>query len=347
MERLTKKELRALLEFIKECYSICDIETFTRRVLSRLSKIFLREFTSSNGGNPPRRRNAYAAYPHDAYTPSKKKIFRQRVHEHPVFIQHAKARDTTRGQLHSPGVTQEVLSALRVKYQIAPQLIKQVTVNGRSKHLAERDQLLLKLLGPHLIQALSERCINLGLIVFTRDGKVRLATTCAVQQVRNYLGDRSLRGNRLPDVLWRWVKQQEVAPRIEGDVRLRRSPLVLEHQGKRLMIRLVPDSDQSSFLLDEHWAPMQPPSVLPRDLSPREGQVLGWLSQGKTNKDIGVILELSARTVQKHLEHIYRKLGVETRTGAVAKAYEIASTANKQMLLLAALSLLMQSYYSS
>jgi DNA-binding CsgD family transcriptional regulator len=41
-----------------------------------------------------------------------------------------------------------------------------------------------------------------------------------------------------------------------------------------------------------------------------------------------MILELSPRTVQKHLEHIYRKVGVESRTGAAAKAYEIASMVN-------------------
>jgi hypothetical protein len=38
VERLTKKELRALLECIKECYPICDLETFGQRVVSRLSK---------------------------------------------------------------------------------------------------------------------------------------------------------------------------------------------------------------------------------------------------------------------------------------------------------------------
>jgi DNA-binding CsgD family transcriptional regulator len=52
--------------------------------------------------------------------------------------------------------------------------------------------------------------------------------------------------------------------------------------------------------------------------------------QRKTNKEIGVILERSARTVQKHLEHIYRKLVVESRTGAAVKAYEITSTGSKQ-----------------
>ena len=46
MERLTKKDLRALLEFIKECYPICDLETFAHRVVSRLSKIVPTEFIS-------------------------------------------------------------------------------------------------------------------------------------------------------------------------------------------------------------------------------------------------------------------------------------------------------------
>jgi DNA-binding CsgD family transcriptional regulator len=55
-------------------------------------------------------------------------------------------------------------------------------------------------------------------------------------------------------------------------------------------------------------------------LTPREGEVLSWLAKGKTNRDIGEILGMSPRTVNKHLEHVYEKLGVETRTAAVAAA---------------------------
>ena len=55
-------------------------------------------------------------------------------------------------------------------------------------------------------------------------------------------------------------------------------------------------------------------------LTPREGEVLSWLSKGKTNRDIAQILGLSPRTVDKHLEQIYAKLGVENRTAAVAFA---------------------------
>jgi DNA-binding CsgD family transcriptional regulator len=52
----------------------------------------------------------------------------------------------------------------------------------------------------------------------------------------------------------------------------------------------------------------------------RERQVLEWLAAGKTDREIGEILGMSPRTVQKHLQHIYEKLGVETRTAAVMRA---------------------------
>ncbi|AQZ35012.1 DNA-binding response regulator [Pseudomonas sp. LPH1] len=55
-------------------------------------------------------------------------------------------------------------------------------------------------------------------------------------------------------------------------------------------------------------------------LTEREVQVLRWVACGKTNRDIGDILGLSPRTVNKHLEHVYVKLGVETRTAAASVA---------------------------
>ena len=55
-------------------------------------------------------------------------------------------------------------------------------------------------------------------------------------------------------------------------------------------------------------------------LTPRETEVLTWLARGKTNRDIADILGMSHRTVNKHLEHIFEKLGVETRAAAAALA---------------------------
>ncbi|MFN3617649.1 MAG: response regulator [Aquabacterium sp.] len=55
-------------------------------------------------------------------------------------------------------------------------------------------------------------------------------------------------------------------------------------------------------------------------LTPREREVLTWVARGKTNRDIADILGMSHRTVNKHLEHIFEKLGVETRAAAAALA---------------------------
>ena len=48
--------------------------------------------------------------------------------------------------------------------------------------------------------------------------------------------------------------------------------------------------------------------------------MLLWIANGKTNREIGQILEMSPRTVNKHLEQVFRKLGVENRTSAAAAA---------------------------
>jgi DNA-binding CsgD family transcriptional regulator len=58
----------------------------------------------------------------------------------------------------------------------------------------------------------------------------------------------------------------------------------------------------------------------PDRLTPREAEVLSWVAKGKTNRDVGDILGMSPRTVNKHLEHVFEKLGVETRAAAAALA---------------------------
>lgn len=57
-------------------------------------------------------------------------------------------------------------------------------------------------------------------------------------------------------------------------------------------------------------------------LTHRESEVLLWIGRGKSNKDIGDILGLSPRTVNKHLEQVYAKLGVENRASAAIKAVQ-------------------------
>ena len=87
-------------------------------------------------------------------------------------------------------------------------------------------------------------------------------------------------------------------------------------------------SGETLLLLEERPHPAPPSESLATayGLTPRELDVLDWLAKGKTNRDIADILGMAPRTVNKHLEHIFVKLGVETRTAAAAIAARHAGT---------------------
>jgi len=62
------------------------------------------------------------------------------------------------------------------------------------------------------------------------------------------------------------------------------------------------------------------PRAAEAPLTAREREVLEWVAAGKTSRDIAAIVGAKPRTIEKHLERIYEKLGVETRTAAAARA---------------------------
>ncbi|MFG0600505.1 response regulator [Delftia sp. WSY_4] len=96
--------------------------------------------------------------------------------------------------------------------------------------------------------------------------------------------------------------------------------------GRQLLARHMGASGLGeSMVLLSHEAPQAPAARRLQQvaLTPRETEVLSWLSKGKTNRDIADILGMSPRTVNKHLEHIFEKLGVETRTAAAAVAGQL------------------------
>ncbi len=100
--------------------------------------------------------------------------------------------------------------------------------------------------------------------------------------------------------------------------------------GQQLLARHMGSSGLGeSILLLSHATPQAKAArtLQQAALTPRETEVLSWLSKGKTNRDIADILGMSPRTVNKHLEHIFEKLGVETRTAAAAIAGQLLTAA--------------------
>jgi len=103
----------------------------------------------------------------------------------------------------------------------------------------------------------------------------------------------------------------------------RSAPLLLAREGRRVGFAMHESTGDDEWLVvltesDERGAIES--LALAFRLTAREAEVLHWVTQGKTNRDIGEILGTSPRTVTKHLEHVFEKLGVETRTAAAHMA---------------------------
>jgi DNA-binding CsgD family transcriptional regulator len=98
--------------------------------------------------------------------------------------------------------------------------------------------------------------------------------------------------------------------------------LALEAGEARTLVHFLGGMSGGQYLLlvEQSRADLPNPLTASYHLTAREIEVLMWVAKGKTNRDIGQILGMSPRTVNKHLEHIYVKLGVETRTAAAALA---------------------------
>jgi DNA-binding NarL/FixJ family response regulator len=153
------------------------------------------------------------------------------------------------------------------------------------------------------------------LLAVNRQGKIMWATPQAHKLLSDHLGAD---GDELvlPEPLRQWLEvAQRSASKTQPTAALSRdAQLRLHYMGKagpnEFLLRLAKDTgtDLPAEFSSEFG------------LTTREREVLSWLSKGKTNRDIAQILGLSPRTVDKHLEQIYAKLGVENRTAAAAIA---------------------------
>jgi len=156
------------------------------------------------------------------------------------------------------------------------------------------------------------------LLAVNSNGKLMWATPQAQKLLSDTLAANADDDFVLPDPMPQWLDQAQNGKAGAKTATMAAFPgneaLRLQYMGKlganEFLLRLAKDTSGDM--------PAEFSSEL--GLTTREGEVLLWLSKGKTNRDIAQILGLSPRTVDKHLEQIYSKLGVENRTAAAAIA---------------------------
>lgn len=175
--------------------------------------------------------------------------------------------------------------------------------------------------------------------------QVHLANARMTRSARSALdraGQNLFSVNASGELLWGTPQVYRILPgnedpeqeslRTQIEVWLTRQP----EPGHALPIRLAdtPRSIEFLALIDEREyllrikTPQNPHSSATAlreafELTLRESDVLLWIANGKTNREIGQILDMSPRTVNKHLEQVFRKMGVENRTAAAANAIRV------------------------
>jgi DNA-binding CsgD family transcriptional regulator len=202
-----------------------------------------------------------------------------------------------------------------------------LSFNRARRGFSGRDRAVLNLLRPHLLQAYlacRERQLlrnadgirrgtvidrlPVGLVCVDRKGAVVWSTEPAARLLADHFPDAADSIHGLPHAVRLWL-------RAAGD-----PPLVSRRPGFELRVRRCPLKDgHAVLLLQENQVAGAAPSLDGFGFTPREAQVMARILAGSTAAAASVELGISPRTVQKHLERIFAKLGVNSLSAACVK----------------------------
>jgi DNA-binding CsgD family transcriptional regulator len=155
-----------------------------------------------------------------------------------------------------------------------------------------------------------------SIAVRPQDGRLIWETPLARELLQRYFGTRS---PETPQPILHWLRRylQQAQRHIEPP------RLAAECGARRLSVRLHQQTGDGDWLIvmrEVGNAAVLEAMAAAFGLTAREAEVLYWVAKGKINRDVADILGASTATVKKHVERIFAKLGVETRTAAAARA---------------------------
>jgi DNA-binding CsgD family transcriptional regulator len=304
MESLSQRDVNVVLEFLRKCYASRDIDSFGRYLTSAISKV----------------------------VPC----------ENAVFANNSSGKDKGKAETGNRGIQRALPPSghdheMVVRFPTTKPVKINFALHRAGRDFTERERLILKLLRPHLIQAYrnaeaasntqlklkpkneTPRTNRHGSVILDLADRIRFASSGAHQLLIDYFGQSARHTDHLPEMLERWVQNQERKLDQRDEVPSSRAPMVTTRAGKALIVRLVDESDQRRLLLEEHVKDFTLMADVLSGLTRRESEVLSWVSQGKTNSEVANILGISRRTVDTFLSRTYQKLGVETRMAAVMR----------------------------
>jgi DNA-binding NarL/FixJ family response regulator len=216
--------------------------------------------------------------------------------------------------LTKPIQPEEVLARVRTHLHIRELQAQLETMNRnltqKNQELAEEIELRLD------AEKQLETSLEQSLMISNRQGEILFATRQAQLLLDTFFC--SALKHQLPPELHAWLtgpdnhKPFNVAHKKRGEIQI-------DH------FALSTSRNLSLMRIEHRNGDRGPQALLALGLTAREAEVLYWITEGKTNPEIAIILDSSINTVKKHANNLFTKLGVETRTAAARAALQVLS----------------------
>lgn len=346
MATLQERDVRALLGYVGECYSLRDLDELRAGMLPGLRRLVPCELVSYNEADFRAQQMIAFDDPVGAMTDDAPEQFLRYGHQNPLveYFQTAGSDGRprkwsdffSRRELHATDIYRVAYAPMGVEYQIAftlpsaPELLIGLALNRGKRDFSERDRTVLNLVRPHLVQAydaareyaaLSRRLAALergmddggrGLVILA-DGRIEFLSDTA---------RRALGGDTLPPPLLEWLLEPRAGgPALDGTAA---QPFFLDGPSGRVVIRLLPGRERGepdSLLVESGSEQLPVDALRGLGLSERQAEVLRLVALGEPNASVAAALGISPRTVEKHLQGIFERLGVTNRSAAAATAW--------------------------
>lgn len=347
MALLTERDVAGALRFLETIETADNVDDFYDALLRGLRSLIACSYANSTEVNSAKAPAVVHTDPTGVLSPQLNELFSQFLGQHP-FVVHAeemadgRARTisefASQSQLHRLDLYQHVYKHVGCEYLLGSflsepdELLIGIGLIRDRRDFSARDRELLSRVRPHIARARRNAALRASVTGIHRALETAGEAVLVVRpdhqldELNAYgaslLGkffDRPQHGSDLPEAVRTWIVCEEARLQNGEWLASGSTPLEIVKNGSRLTIRYPVArllDGRACLLLREHPKELSLVALSPLGLSHREAEVLLCATNGSSNDDIAQQLFISARTVAKHLEHVYAKLGVSGRREA-------------------------------
>jgi DNA-binding CsgD family transcriptional regulator len=342
MQGQTLTDTQLLLELVGEAYGFKDLAQFRHGILEIITRVVPCDRVGYNEITP----DETFAITVPAFDPSLAPSFAGLIYENPLIQRFEQTRDgrpyrisdlIDQPTFHGLALYQDFYRHLGIEWQVAftlparAPLIVGVALTRTHTNFTDREVQLLALARPHLMHAyrnaelrgartamliaLEQGLDTLGQYVVVLDpgGRVEFATDGA----RRLLGDTVTKRRGVPEAVRDWISQHR-------DLRAAAQPLLLQTAEGTVLVRLLPGKRtdrRDVLLLESGTEELSVIALRSLGLTARQSETLRSAALGHTTGQIAARMGIAPRTVEKHLQHVYAKLGARSLAQAASTAW--------------------------